>query len=158
MKRDDLIEALWEKIGHLQRMQAHLSHSQKKVARMMPLPNLSQMTEDELESLAAMKGRFSEMQDHLAAAMKLIARIEEENTETFTYVLQFMVKNYVLESAEEWLHARDVRNAAAHDYSEDEDEQVVFYQTLFQLIPYLFDVRENIEKKVTLLYPRKAKL
>ena len=150
----DLIDALREKINHLDKMQTHLEFSRSKIVDWWRVDqSFDSWSADRLESLAAFKARFAEMQDHLAAAMKLIATIEEQPTEAFTYVLNYMVKLYVLDSVDEWRDIRVLRNAAVHDYSASEEDKALHYHRLLQNTDFLFDVFAAVKKFAATAYP-----
>lgn len=153
---NDLIEALREKLNQLHKMRKHLEYSREKIARWWRVDwGFDDWNEEQLESLAAFKGRFAELQDQLASAMKLIANIEEEKTDVFTYVLNFMAKIYVLDSVEQWHEVRDLRNAAAHDYSDSEEVKAVHFHRLIQNTDYLFDTVDKLEHFIEAAYHKK---
>lgn len=152
----ELIGALREKLGQLQKIRRNLEYSHKKVEQWWRVDaNFDDWDEGQLESLTAFKARFAELQDHLASAMKLIASIEGERTEVFTYVLNFMVQIYVLESVDEWHDVRDLRNAATHDYSDTEEVKAIHFHRLIQHTHYLFETLDKLERFVGTAYPIK---
>lgn len=148
-----LIQALHEKMRHLERMRGHLAFSQGRVQSWwnVAVPFAS-WTDSQSESLAAFKMRFAELQDHLAAAMRVIANIENEDTRTFTYVINYMEQIEVLEDMRQWQKVRDLRNAATHDYSDSDAEKSRHFDDLLQCAPYLFGVLENLKNFVSVHY------
>lgn len=152
--QSELISDLHEKIRLLEKMRGHLVYSHGRVSAWWnPAATLDALAEEQLESLAALKGRFAELQDHLASAMRLIALIEEEDTTRFTYVLNYMVKLGVLNDMNEWLAIRDLRNAAAHDYSADESGKIPHFHHLLQHSNYLFLTLDGLRHFVATAYP-----
>lgn len=105
-----------------------------------------------MESLDAFKARFAELQDHLASAMRIIASIENEDTRTFTYVLNYMEQIEVLGDMRKWQEVRDLRNAATHDYSEAGEIKSQNFDDLLQNTAYLFGVLESLKKFVSVHY------
>lgn len=137
--RADLIAALRRKLDQLGNMGGHLDYTRRKVSKRFPVRSLAGLDADGLEVLAAFKGRFAELQDHLASAMRLVARIEEVNTDAFTYVVNYMEKIGVVSSAETWNEARAVRNDADHEYTDDPGGQAAFFNQVYEKTPFLFE-------------------
>jgi hypothetical protein len=135
-------------------MKRHLAYSHNKVSRWwrVDVP-FDAWSEEQLESLAALKSRFAELQDHLASAMKVIALIEQEDTTRFTYVLNYKVQLAILDNMEEWLAIRDLRNAAAHDYSATEADKALHFHGLLQHSNYLFQTLDSLKGFATMAYP-----
>ncbi len=150
----ELIADLRDKLGLLEKMKNNLTYSCNKVSQWwrvdMPFDGWS---DDKSESLAALKGRFAELQDHLASAMKLIALIEGEDTTRFTYVLNYMAQLGILDDMDEWLAIRDLRNAAAHDYSATEADKSLHFHRLLQNSDYLFQTLDSLKRFVATAYP-----
>lgn len=151
--RDAWLGALGAKLRQLDRMRGYLEYSQGKAARWLPRNSLEGLGQDELELLAALKGRFAELQDHLAGAMKLLARIEEQDAEVFTYVLNFMEKIGVLPALSAWSEVRTLRNDAAHAYTDDPAEQAQFYNQIFEKCRFLFDTLSALRAFARQAYP-----
>lgn len=151
-----LVDGLREKIGYLERMQAHLEYSHEKIRTWWRVDlNFDEWSPEQLESLTAFRARFAEMQDHLASAMKLIAVIEGRPTEAFTYVLNYMVKLHILDTMEEWQEIRDLRNAATHDYSASGEDKVLHFHRLFQNTHYLIETFTALKRFAFVAYPEK---
>ena len=155
----ELIEALRERIAHLEKMRSHLAYSYEKVSAWWRVDqDFDTWDADRLESLAAFKVRFAELQDHLGSAMNLIAKIENENVDRFTYVLNYMVKLAILDSMEEWQAIRDLRNAATHDYSASEAEKALHFHRLLQNEDYLIQTFDSLKRFVAMAYPLKQEM
>ena len=152
----ELIRALRDKLAQLEKMRRNLEYSYDKIMPWWRVDaNFNDWSEDQLESLAAFKGRFAEFQDHLASTMKLIANIESKDTRQFTYVLNYMVQLYLLESMEEWMAVRDLRNAATHDYSQSEEVKAMHFHRLLQNTHYLFETLDKLLRFSATAYPEK---
>jgi hypothetical protein len=150
----ELIEALRDKTQHLDKMRSHLVYSYDKVSAWWRVDqDFDAWDADRLESLAAFKVRFAELQDHLGAAMSLIAKIENENVDRFTYVLNYMTRLGILDSMEEWQAVRDLRNAATHDYSATEAEKAQHFHRLLQNTDYLMQIFVSLKQFVATAYP-----
>ena len=154
--KNELIEALRDKLNQLNKMRGNLEYSREKIAGWWRVDSdFNQWNDAQLESLAAFKGRFAELQDHLASAMKLIASIEGERTEAFTYVLNYMAQLYVLDSVEGWRDVRDLRNAATHDYADSEAVKAMHFHRLIQNTHYLYDTLDKLKQFAAAAYPEK---
>lgn len=154
--RTDMIDALRRKLVRLGKMSAHLDYTWRKLSTGFPISTLGGLEPDALEVLAALKGRFAELQDHLASAMRLVARIEEVNTEAFTYVVNYMEKIGVISSAEAWNEARAIRNDASHEYADDPGEQAEFFNQVHEKTPFLFDTLAALQDFCRRTYPEEA--
>lgn len=153
---NELIKALRDKLNQLNKMRENLEYSRYKIAGWWRVDaDFNEWNAEQLESLAAFKGRFAELQDHLASAMKLIASIEGERTEAFTYVLNFMVQLFVLDSIDEWRDVRDLRNAATHDYADSEEVKALHFHRLMQHTYYLYDTLDKLKRFAAAAYPEK---
>jgi uncharacterized protein YutE (UPF0331/DUF86 family) len=152
---NELIETLREKLMQLHKMRKHLEYSREKIARWWRVDwSFDDWDDEQLESLAAFKGRFAELQDQLASAMKLIASIEDERTDVFTYVLNFMEQAQVLDTIEEWRNVRDLRNAVTHNYSDSEKVRAVHFHRLIQNTHYLYGTLDKLERFAVAAYPK----
>lgn len=151
--RANLIVVLQAKLKQLGNMAEHLDYTWRKVAVLFPITSLAGLEPDGLEVLAAFKGRFAELQDHLASSMRLVARIEEVNTDAFTYVVNYMEKIAVVSSAAAWNEARAVRNDAAHAYSDDPVEQAGFFNQAHEKTPFLFETLAALRDFSRRTYP-----
>lgn len=152
----DWVLALHEKVHYLAKMRKHLEYSYSQISPWWRVDaNFDAWSDERLESLAAFKARFAELQDHLGSAMKLIALIEQEDTRQFTYVLNYMVKLYILDGIDEWQDLRTLRNAATHDYSASEEVKALHFHRLFQHTSYLFDTYNKLISFIKIAYPEK---
>ncbi len=150
---EELVDALHEKVRHLQKMREHLVYSQNEVQRWWSCSaSFDDWTGKQLESLVAFKARFAELQDHLASAMRMIASIENEDTRMFSYVLNYMEQIGVLEDMGKWQKVRGLRNAATHDYSESNELKSQHFDSLLQNTSYLLGVFECLKSFVTIHY------
>ncbi len=155
---EELVNALHEKLGHLEKIRLHLIYLRDEVQQIWdcntPFDALSYQT---LGALVAFKARFAELQDHLAAAMRLIANIEEEDTRKFSYVLNYMEQLEILDSMQTWQTMRDLRNAATHDYAESDAVKSQHFEQLLHSVPSLLAVLDRIQLSVLNRYSESRK-
>lgn len=147
--RPDHVAPLLEKLEQLRRMRANLAYSHGKVSGWWtPDLVISGISPEQRLHLSAFKADFSELQDHLGSAMKLIALIEEENTQQFTYVLNYMEQLGLLPDMDSWMDVRRLRNQAAHDYSASDEEKKQHFQNLLGQVALLNGVLAAMEQFV----------
>ena len=156
--RLDHVGALLEKREQLRRVRANLNYSHAKVATWWaPGFAFCEISPEQRLHLSAFKADFSELQDHLGAAMKLIALIEEENTQQFTYVLNYMEQLGVLPDMDAWMDVRRLRNQVAHDYSASDEEKQQHFQNLLSQVAYLSEILATFEHFVEHHYLNRKK-
>jgi hypothetical protein len=149
----ELKAALHEKMRHLEKMRNHLVYSHDEVAEWWSCATpFGAWSERQLASLVAFKSRFAELQDHLASAMRIIAAVENEDTRMFSYVINYMEQIGVLDDMLQWQKVRDLRNAATHDYSEEDETKAQHFERLLQNTPYLLEVFERMKGFVAVHY------
>jgi len=95
------------------------------------------------ESLAAINERFSKLQDTLGSAMRHAALLAGEPVDSFLKVLSFYEKCGVIESMESWQLYRTARNLASHEYETDYAAIAEHFNTLYELLPALYDDAAN---------------
>jgi hypothetical protein len=150
----ELKAALREKMRHLEKMRKHLVYSRDEVAEWWSCATpFGDWSERQLASLVAFKSRFAELQDHLASAMRVISSIENEDVRLFTYVLNYMDQIGVLDDMLQWQKVRDLRNAATHDYSEEDEIKAQHFESLLQNTSFLLDVFERMKEFALVHYP-----
>ena len=125
----------------LQKALAHLDYSYKKVK---PLPtNPATMDEEQLEVWESFASRFSRVAD-IFITRYLRTRVLLEDpafSGTVRDTLNFAEKKQWVESAEDWLAIRELRNLSEHDYTEEELE--IFFKKIKGHAPLLLKL--NIE-------------
>ncbi len=126
-----LLGALAECTRHSQRMlSAH-----KKVAPIFPLDvnRYRTLTDDEIEHLDQMIYRFSKMQDSIGERLfkaVLIFLEEDIKNKPFLDILNKLEQLEVIPSKDEWLRLRKLRNELAHEYSNEDEENVAVLNML----------------------------
>lgn len=129
------VQLIWKKIDHLQRMRDYLDYSRAQASVLMPIHDWQLLTPAQHATLAAFRVRFSEFQEHLGKAMRAIAREEEQGTEPFSFVLNYMEKLGIIDTAERWKLIRELRNAVNHEYEENEQRLSEFFLALVESTP-----------------------
>ena len=59
----------------------------------------------------------------------------------------------IIDGMDEWLAIRDLRNAAAHDYSATEADRALHFHSLLQHSEYLFQTPDSLKRFVATAYP-----
>lgn len=137
-------ELIGGKLRHLDRMREYLAHSHGKLREQGIVGKpLSTMSLEDGEILAAFRMRFSEFQEHLGKLLRAIAQEEEIEITGFSDVLAFAEKAQILDSADDWKKARDVRNQINHEYEENEDILVPLIAEMANCVALLFGIHDR---------------
>ncbi len=80
---------------------------------------------ERLDRYEALTARFARLQDLLVGPFRTVARLEFEDAaaERIPDLLNLMEKRQIVEEARQWRRMRELRNAIAHDYWEEERER-----------------------------------
>lgn len=109
-----------------ERMHSHLQRSYHQIASLVPvqarqIPNLGN---DDIDKLDLYLSRFGKLQDFMVNKLfRALARASLEDTSqdvSLLDTLNRMAKFGVIEDLEQWLKARLLRNAFAHEYLTDD--------------------------------------
>lgn len=150
------LDILHRKLGNLVRMRADVQHSMGKLSG--PLETIARsgidaLTPDQRETLSAFTTRFATYQEQLGKVMRSVAVEEESAAERFGDVLALMEKFGILDSHQQWIDARELRNAANHVYEEDADELRQILGNMAAIAPWLMSVHERLDAFVARSYP-----
>jgi hypothetical protein len=96
------------------------------------------------EPLAAINERFGKLQDLLGSGMRHGCLLLGEPAEPFLKVLAFYAKVGVIPSSEEWVAIRQLRNAAAHDYSGQFADTARHFNALRTACPVLMETLHRL--------------
>lgn len=136
-RQRDIVAQRLRDLGNLQR---YLDYSAERMRRGGIAARAPRALDDaEAEILAAFRVRFAEYQEHLGKLLKAIAIEEGVAPVGMTDVLAFAEKARIIGSAEDWKEPRDVRNAIAHEYEQDE-------AIIGALIARMLDLVEILER------------
>ena len=137
-------ELIAGKLRHMLRMREYLSYSHGKLlAHGVTGKPVSALTADESETLAAFRMRFSEFQEHLGKLLRAMAQEEEIEITGFSDVLAFAEKAKILDSADDWKKARDVRNLINHEYEENERVLAPLIAEMANCVPMLLAIHDR---------------
>ena len=160
-----LLEAFAESARHSKRMVS----ARDKILMIFPLSvsRYSILTDDEIEHIDQMIYRFSKLQDAIGDRLfKAMLMFLEEDTKnkSFLDVLNRLEQIEILQSREEWLRLRRLRNELSHEYSHENEENVAALNLLFDAIKTIngillgiknyFDlhIRHRIDEKLILQF------
>ena len=155
-----LLEAFAECTKHSQRMLS----AYNKISNIFPLVAAKYhiLTDDEIEHIDQLVYRFSKLQDSIGERLfkSLLMFMEEDiKNKPFLDVLNRLEQLEIIPSKDEWIRLRTVRNDLSHEYSNDDEENVVVLNMLFDEIKTInniflslknyFDlhIRERIDDK-----------
>ena len=139
------IRLIAQKLEHLYRMEAYLDYSVGRVNQILPISDISRLSPEQHESLAAFRVRFGEFQEHLGKTMRAVALEEEADADRFGSVLAFMEKIGIVDSAETWKVIRELRNSINHEYEEDSQRLGRFFEELVKSAPLIIGYFRNLK-------------
>ncbi|MBM2815999.1 MAG: hypothetical protein HW421_2761 [Ignavibacteria bacterium] len=147
MKRDSLLVHLFETISSADKAMVVLRKTYDDCIKINPDIKYS---DSELVLFEALTSRFARACDLLTQkVMKTTIQVLGEDLKTFIDIANFFEKIEVLESADDLLEIRRIRNSIAHEYMEEKVEQLI--TEVLILTPKLFEIYEStklyIEKK-----------
>lgn len=73
----------------------------------------------------------------MGKTMKAVAVEEEKPSEPFTAVLLYMEKLGCIDSVDRWKDIRELRNAVNHEYEDDLEVPLEFFDQMIQAAPEL---------------------
>ncbi len=130
---------------HIQKIQS----AKKSLSHIMPL-NLEkymQLKEYEQDKLDVLIFRFSKLQDLLGR--KIFRSILEysgfDTNVSFVEILSELERSSLVD-IEKWIELRDIRNAIAHEYPEDEDNIVDEITEIYNNIDYLIELSQRLQE------------
>lgn len=96
------------------------------------------------EPLAAINEWFGKLQDLLGSGMRHGCLLLGEPAEPFLKVLAFYAKVGIIPSSEEWIAIRQLRNAAAYDYSGQFADTARHFNALHTACPLLIETLQRL--------------
>ena len=99
----------------------------------------------------AFNSRFGKIQDDLGnKVFPLVLEIGNKNSYAFLDKLNLLEKDGFLESAQEWLELRKLRNIIAHDYEDDSQALAIHTNKLIikaqELLGYWVSLKPKLQK------------
>lgn len=123
---------------------SHLEYSFEKVKKI----NLTKesLNEENLETLESFCARFSKSVDlYLTKYLKAKIKMEDPGFDgSLRDYTNLGEKLNLVESADEWMKARELRNSAAHDYTEE--ELVEFFKRIMEMTPMVLKIKDQLQK------------
>ena len=121
-----------------------MNSAYKKIVASLPLDaeSYTKLNEDEVEHIDQYLFRFAKLQDAIGKRFfKAIFVSLEEDIEDISFIdlLNRLEKLNILDSAEQWLELRKIRNVLSHTYEDEPEEMSI-------AINDIFDKKEAIEK------------
>ena len=113
-----------------------MNSAYRKTLAIMPL-NVDKyiaLSEDEIEHIDQYLFRFSKLQDTIGKRLfKAIFSLLEEEVEDLSFIdiLNRLEKLTILESAEQWLELRKIRNTLSHTYEDEPEEMSIAINAIF---------------------------
>lgn len=102
----------------------------------------------EVAYLDQFSSRFGKLQDAMGAKLfpQILELVQEQgHLSTFIDKLNRLEKIGAIDSAEQWLLLRELRNAFAHDYPEDSEINAAILNRAMPLAEQLLDVYEKVK-------------
>ena len=121
-----------------------MNSAYKKIVASLPLDaeSYTKLNEDEVEHIDQYLFRFAKLQDAIGKRFfKAIFVSLEEDIEDISFIdlLNRLEKLNILDSTEQWLELRKIRNVLSHTYEDEPEEMSI-------AINDIFDKKEAIEK------------
>jgi len=109
-------------------------------------------TLDEQESLEALTARFARSADILTQkVLKSLFLILQENIRTIIDAANLLEKLEIIESADDLLNIRELRNQIAHEYQESELNEL--FKDVLRYTPKLQIIIDGLKKYVSSAFP-----
>lgn len=144
--RIQLLHALNECNIHLKR----LAFAREKISSSIPLsPEIYQSIEEEKVSyIDQLVYRFTKLQDTMGNTLfPSILKSLEENPEQMSMldILNRLEKLHIINSVEEWLRLRNLRNEFTHEYEDNLEENSKLINSLYHEVTTLYNIFTNIK-------------
>jgi hypothetical protein len=142
---DDVRAHLAAVLDKLGRQAVHLNRT---IARLETGGELDPL--ERLDVYEALTSRFARLQDLLLAPFRAIARLEyeEQAMERVPDLLNLMEKRGIVGSAQDWAKMRELRNAIAHEYWDNEQERDELFALCLSYSRSLLEILERVRAYV----------
>ncbi|MEW6606161.1 MAG: hypothetical protein AB1414_01735 [bacterium] len=113
----------------------------------LSIEKYEELTEQEISYIDQMSYRFGKLQDTTGRLLKILLVNLGEDIENspFIDVLNRAEKLKIIESAQEWIILRKLRNILTHEYSEEEKDIVDGINKLFEISNRLCEIYKKIK-------------
>ena len=121
-----------------------MNSAYKKTAAILPLnkDKYINLNENEIEHIDQYLFRFTKLQDTIGKRLfKVIFVLLEEDSDDVSFIdmLNRLEKLSILESTEQWLELRKIRNTLSHTYEDEPEEMSIAINTIL-------NKKQSIEK------------
>lgn len=148
-QRRQLVEFLYENLNLLDKSLEVLDYSYQKCQNIQISDGESP---ENLEAVEALTSRFARSADILTQKIfKTLFKILQEDSKTFLDMANLCEKIEIIETANELLALRELRNQIAHEYTEP-DLKKVFRETL-SYVPLLKKIISNAKAYIQKILP-----
>ena len=125
--------------------QKRIHYALAKLKHFMPLTveNYKCLTDEQIEALDQFLFRFSKLQDTIGLRLfPGILELQEEPVKTLSFLdlLNRLEQLNVIESKEQWLALRNMRNKLAHQYEDDPEGMTDALNTIYMSYPILVNI------------------
>jgi hypothetical protein len=133
--------------------QKRLAHAVSKLEKFMPLTiaQYKKLEEDQIETLDQYLYRFAKLQDAIGQRLfaGVLELLEEPSKQmSFLDKLNRLEQLGFIDSKEQWLMLRNLRNSIAHEYEDDTSKmcQAInhMYQSYVTLVQYFTKIHEKV--------------
>jgi len=149
MKQELIVKRLANYFNEAKKHIAKIEGAKELLEKKMPLnmESFSKLSERELDKLDVLVFRFSKLQDLLG--QKIFRYILEysgfDTNISFVKILSELEREGLLE-VDRWRALRDVRNAIAHEYPNEEDSLIDELNFIYQEVSYLVELTKRFEE------------
>lgn len=147
--RLQLLQALYECNIHLKR----LTYARGKISPLIPLnPEIYEnIEEDKISYFDQLIYRFTKLQDTLGDPLfPAILKCLEENPEQMSMldILNRLEKLSIINSVEEWVRLRNLRNEFTHEYEENLEENSKLINSLYNEVVTIYNLFLTIKQYI----------
>ncbi len=138
------LNLLKEQLSRLDKSRSVLDYSYQ---RCLAIQDKSHFNEQDLERFESLTGRFARLSDLLIQKMfRLIDSIDLDDQGTVRDRINRAEKKSLIESAEQFVLIRELRNTIAHEYDPIASEKI--FLLVLEFCPLLFDAVERLNQYV----------
>jgi len=129
---------------HSKRLKASLNFLKKIIP--LTVDKYKEITDEELSYIDQMSYRFGKLQETMGKILRnlLIVLGEDVSSSPFIDVLNTAEKIGLIDSAQEWMALRELRNILTHEYSEKVEEIIEGINKLYEISYRLLKIYEEL--------------
>jgi len=127
----------------------------KHITHLFPMKaeTIQNLKEDDLAWVDLLINRFGKLQDFIGSKIvDAFLELNEEDISNLTMLdkLHKLEKLGIIEDSEIWKEMRKTRNHIAHEYPDQPDVMARYINQVFDFVPYLFRIFNNIKVRLEL--------